>query len=187
MFGTGENIALVVTDTPDLAEAEQTRRVAQHELDDRNAGRAAEHEGEANARRELVVPKATHAPFEVRIAAAESVVREATSDLWHDESELSASSVVHRRSARRRVETATDVLGDAQDRLKQANTFAEPTRAALDDLHKIIADHHVFDGQVARAKNRTLAGALTRCAGKAGPDVRPPARAEPSIAIGLDR
>ena len=61
------------------------------------------------------------------------------------EFELRKSGRVHRRSARREVEAATDVLAAANDRLARAEELAASTRAPLDDLRRIIDDHRQFD------------------------------------------
>jgi hypothetical protein len=193
--GRDENVALVVTDTPDLSEAisileaaiaidradipatthrrtlaaavprsrarprvqipdwfddlranaEEQLRIAQQELDDRDAERAAEEKLAADARRDLPATKAAHAPFEEKVKAAQQVVGEAKSDLRSTERESRASGRVHRRSGRRRVEAASDVLAVAEERLLIAEQFAAPTRSPLDDLQKIIDDHRRFD------------------------------------------
>lgn len=127
------------------ATAEEKRRAAQHELDERNAERAAEEGRVAAARRELPAAEAAHAPFKEKVVAAKSVVSEWQSALWNAESELRKSGRVHRRSARREVEAATDVLAAANDRLTRAEELAAPTRVPLDGLHKIIDDHRQFD------------------------------------------
>ena len=193
--GRDENHALVVTDTPDIAEAisileaaiaidradipatthrrllaeavprsgprprvqipdwfdelrataEEQRRAAQHALDERNAERAADERRVAEASRDLPAAEAAHAPFNEKVVAAKRVVSESQSALWNAEFELRKSGRLHRRSARRDVEAATDVLAAANDRLTRAEELAAPTRAPLDDLRKIIDDHRQFD------------------------------------------
>ncbi len=193
--GRDENHALVVTDTPDLAEAisvleaaiaidradipatthrrllaeavprsrprprvqipewfdelrataEERRRAAQHALDERNAERAADERRVAEASRNLPAAEAAHAPFNQKVVAAKHVVTASQSALWNAEFELRKSGRVHRRSARREVEAATDVLAVANDRLARAEELAAPTRAPLDALHKIIDDYRRFD------------------------------------------
>ena len=193
--GRDENHALVVTDTPDIAEAisileaaiaidradipatthrrllaeaaprsgprprvqipdwfdelrataEEQRRAAQHALDERNAERAADERRVAEASRDLPAAEAAHAPFNEKVVAAKGAVSESQSALWNAEFELRKSGRVHRRSARRDVEAATDVLAAANDRLTRAEELAAPTRAPLDDLRKIIDDHRQFD------------------------------------------
>jgi conjugative relaxase-like TrwC/TraI family protein len=127
------------------AEAEENRRLAQEAVDDRNAGRAAERRRVAEANRDLPVAEAAHAPFKENVVAAEHVVSEARSHLWRAECELRKTGRLGRRSARRDVEAATDVLTAANDRLARAEELAAPTRAPVDGLRKIINDHRQFD------------------------------------------
>jgi hypothetical protein len=193
--GRDENHALVVTDTPDLAEAisileaaiaidradipatthrrmlaeavprsgprprvqipewfdelpataEEKRRAAQQALDERNAERDADERRVAEASRALPAAEATHAPFNEKVVAAKRVVSVSQSARWHAEFELRKSGQVHRRSARREVEAATDVLAAANERLARAEELAAPTRAPLDGLRKIIDDHSQFN------------------------------------------
>lgn len=193
--GRDENHALVVTDTPDVAEAisileaaiaidradipatthrrtlaevvprsgprprvqipewfdelrataEEKRRAAQQALTDRNAERAAGGRRVAEASHDLPAAEAAHAPFNEKVVAAKRVVGESQSALWNAEFELRKSGRVHRHSARREVEVATDILAVADDRLTRAEELAVPTRAPLDDLRKIIDDHRQFD------------------------------------------
>ncbi|WP_420451167.1 MobF family relaxase [Ilumatobacter sp.] len=193
--GRDENLALVVTGTPDIAEAisileaaiavdradipatthrrllaeamprsgprprvqipewfdelrataEEERRAAQHALDKRNAERAADERRVAEASRDLPAAEAAHAPFKEMVVAAKHVVSESQSALWKAESELRKSGRLHRRSARRDVEAATDVLAAANHRLARAEELAAPTRAPLDDLRKIFDDNRNFD------------------------------------------
>ncbi|MEJ7800357.1 MAG: hypothetical protein WKF60_07555, partial [Ilumatobacter sp.] len=125
--------------------AEEQHRVAQGELDDRNAERSEAADRVAAARRELPAVEAAHAPFEEKVTVAKQVVSEARSDLWSAEYELRTSGRVHRRSARRDVEAATDVLSVAEARLAKAEQLATPTRASFDDLRKMIEDHRRFN------------------------------------------
>ena len=127
------------------ATAEEKRRAAQHALDERNAERAADERRVAEASRGLPAAEAAHAPFSEKVVAAKHVVSESQSALWKAEFELRKSGRVHRRSARRDVEAATDVLAAANDRLTRAEELAAPTRAPLDDLRTIIDDHRQFD------------------------------------------
>ncbi len=127
------------------ATAQEQLRIAQQELDGRNAERAADEKLAADARRDLPATKAAHAPFEEKVKAAQQAVGEARSDLRSTERESRASGRVHRRSGRRRVEAASDVLAVAEEHLLIAEQLAAPTRAPLDDLQKIIDDHRRFD------------------------------------------
>ena len=127
------------------ATAQERRRVAHQEFDARNAERAAEETRAAGARRDLPAAEAAHAPFEKIVKAGERVVNEARSELWSAEYELRTSGRAHRRSARRRVEPARDVLAVAEDRLARLEELAEPTRRPLADLRQIIDDRNRFD------------------------------------------
>jgi len=127
------------------ATAEEKFRAAQHALDERNTERAADERRVAEASRDLPAAEAAHAPFNEKVAAAKQFVSESHSALWNAEFELSKSSRVHRRSARREVEAATDVLAAATDRLTRAEELSAPTRAPLDGLRRIIDDHRQFD------------------------------------------
>jgi conjugative relaxase-like TrwC/TraI family protein len=193
--GRDENLALVVTETPDVAEAigileaaiaidradipatthrrtlaagvprsrlqprvqipgwfdelrataEEKSRAAQQALDERDVERSGATDRVAAARRNLPAAKAAHAPFEEKVRAAERVVSEARADLSSAEYELRTSGRVHRRSARRRVDAATDVLAVAAERLASTEDLAKPTRAPLDGICTIIEDHHRFN------------------------------------------
>jgi len=190
--GREENVALVVTEGPDVAEAisileaaiaidradipatthrrtlaatvprsrlepriqipdwfedlrtttQEQLRIAKQELDGRKAERAADENLAADARRDLPATKAAHAPFEEKVKAAQRAVRQARSDLRSTERYSRAS---RRRSGRRRVEAASDVLAVAEEHLLIAEQFAAPTRSPLDYLQKIIDDHRQFD------------------------------------------
>ena len=52
---------------------------------------------------------------------------------------------VARRSARRDVEAASDVLDVATDRLTRAEELATPTRGRVNELRSVIDDHHRMD------------------------------------------
>ena len=52
---------------------------------------------------------------------------------------------VHRRSARRDVDAAGDVLAVATDRLSRAEELAAPTRRRVNELHNLIDDHRRMD------------------------------------------
>ncbi|MGZ0192452.1 MAG: ATP-dependent DNA helicase [Acidimicrobiales bacterium] len=209
--GRDENHALVVTDTPDVAEAisileaaiaidradipatthrrtlaevvprsgprprvqipewfdelrataEEKRRAAQQALTDRNAERAAGGRRVAEASHDLPAAEAAHAPFNEKVVAAKRVVGESQSALWNAEFELRKSGRVHRHSARREVEVATDILAVADDRLTRAEELAVPTRAPLDDLRKIIDDHRQFDSNGSTGQTVAMPGQQT--------------------------
>jgi hypothetical protein len=72
-------------------------------------------------------------------------VSEARSGLRSANHESRTTGRVHRRSGRRRVEAASEVLAVAEKRLSTTEQLAAPTRAPLDDLQKIIHDHRQFD------------------------------------------
>jgi hypothetical protein len=127
------------------AEAAEKRRLAQKAVDDRNAERAAERRRVADASSELPAAEAAHAPFKEKVVAAEHVVSEATSHLRSAKYDARESGRLGRRSARRDVEAASDVLAVANDRLARAEELAAPTRAPVDDLRKIINDDRQFE------------------------------------------
>jgi len=127
------------------ATAEEQRRAAKQALDERNAEQVADERRVAEASRDLPAAEAAHAPFKEKVDAAKRVVDESQSALWNAEFELRKSGRVHRRSARRDAEAATDVLAAANDGLARAEELAAPTRAPLDHLRKIIDDHRQFD------------------------------------------
>ncbi len=101
--------------------------------------------GSASASSDLPVAQAAHAPFKEKVVAAKHVVSEAASHLQSAKYDLRESGRFGRRSARRDVETASDVLAAANDRLARAEDLAAPTRAPVDDLRKIISDYRQFD------------------------------------------
>ena len=70
---------------------------------------------------------------------------EATSHLRSAKYDARESGRLGRRSARRDVEAASDVLAVANDRLARAEELAAPTRAPVDDLRKIINDDRRFE------------------------------------------
>ena len=127
------------------AEAEASRRAAQQRLDERNTERAAARERVAAARHELPAAQEAHAPFAAQVATAERIVNEAQSGLRHAEGELWHAGRIHRRTARRDVETAGDVLAVATDRLNRAEELAAPTRRRVNELRDVIDDHHRMD------------------------------------------
>jgi hypothetical protein len=127
------------------ATAEEKRRAAQHAVDERNAERVADQRRVAEASRDLPAAEAAHAPFNEKVVAAKRVVSESQSALWKAKYELRKSGRVRRRSARREVEDATDVLAAVNDRLARAEELAAPTRAPLNDLRQFINDHRQFD------------------------------------------
>ena len=127
------------------ADAEESRSAAQQRLDERNTERAAARERVAAARHELPAAQEAHAPFAARVDVAERIVNEAQSGLHHAEAELRRAGRIHRRSARRDVETASDVLAVASDRLSRAEELATPTRRRVNELRGVIDDHHRMD------------------------------------------
>ena len=126
-------------------EAEEGWRIAQQRLDERNTERVAARERVALARQELPAAQEAHAPFAEQVATAERVVNQAQSELHRAEDELRRAGRIHRRSARRDVETAGDVLAVATDRLTRAEELAAPTRRRVNELHNLIDDHRRMD------------------------------------------
>ena len=61
------------------------------------------------------------------------------------EDQLRRARRIHRRTARRDVETAGDVLAVATDRLSRAEELAAPTRRRVNQLRDVIDDHHRMD------------------------------------------
>ena len=127
------------------AEADKGWRIAQQQLDGRNTERAAVRERVALARQQLPAAQETHAPFAAQVAAAQRIVNEAQLELHKTEAELRRAGRVHRRSARRDVETAIDVLAVATERLNRAEELAAPTRRRVNDLRNVIDDHYRMD------------------------------------------
>ena len=155
--GQRENLALVVTNTHDPAEArsvleavlfsdradaEESRSIAQQRLDERDTERAAARERVAAAREELPAAQEAHAPFAEPVDAAERIVNGAQSELRRAEGELRHAGRIHRRTARRNVDAASDVLAVATDRLRRAEELAAPTRKRVSELRDVIDDHH---------------------------------------------
>jgi hypothetical protein len=97
------------------------------------------------ARQELPAAQEAHAPFAAQVATAERIVHQAQSELRKAQDELRRAGRVHRRSARRDVETAGDVLAVATDRLNRAEELAAPTRRRVNQLHNLIDDHRRMD------------------------------------------
>ncbi len=127
------------------ADAEEHRLVAQQRLDERNAERAAAREQVALARRELPGAEAAHEPFAEQVDAAGRIVNQAQSALRDAQAGLRRAGRIHRRSARRDVEAASDVLAVATDRLTRAEELATPTRRRVNELRNVIDDHHRMD------------------------------------------
>jgi hypothetical protein len=126
-------------------EAEEGWRVAQQRLDERNTERVAARQRVALARQELPAAQEAHAPFAEQVATAERIVHQARWELHRVEGELRRTGRVQRRSARRDVETAGDVLAVATDRLTRAEELAAPTRRRVNELHNVIDDHRRMD------------------------------------------
>lgn len=127
------------------AQADERCQIAQGELDERNAERSAQEMLGVEAQHGLQAAEAAHAPFEKSIKAGDCAVNEARSELWSAEYNLRTSGRVHRRSARRRVETATDVLATAEARLVRVEKLSSSSRASLADCRQIIDDQQQFD------------------------------------------
>ena len=127
------------------ADAEQTWRVAQQRLDERNTERAVTQQRVAAARDELPAAEAAHAPFAAQVAAAGRIVNEAQSELRRADDHLRRSGRIHRRTARRHVEAATDVLAVATDRLTRAEEHAAPTRRRVNELQDTLNGHRQVD------------------------------------------
>ena len=126
-------------------EAEEGWRIAQQRLDERNTERVAARERVALARQELPTAQEAHAPFAEQVATAERIVNQAQSELRKAQDELRRAGRVHRRSARRDVDAAGDVLAVATDRLNRAEELAAPTRRRVNELHNVIDDHRRMD------------------------------------------
>jgi hypothetical protein len=127
------------------ADAEERRLVAQQRLDERNTERVAARERVALARQELPTAQEDHAPFAEQVATAERIVNQARWELHRAEGELRRAGRIHRRSARRDVETAGDVLAVATDRLNRAEELAAPTQRRVNQLYNLIDDHRRMD------------------------------------------
>ena len=108
---------------------------------ERNEQRAVQQRRYAEACRDLPATAAAHAPFHTKVVDVKHVVTEAKSNLWNTERDLRNAGALGRRSARRNVETANDVLAVAAERLTRCEQAAEPTRQPLSELRDIV-DHH---------------------------------------------
>jgi chromosome segregation ATPase len=97
------------------------------------------------ARHELPAAQEAHAPFAEQVATAERIVNQAQSELRKAQDELRRAGRIHRRSARRDVETAGDVLAVATDRLNRVEELAAPTRRRVNELHNLIDDYRRMD------------------------------------------
>ena len=123
------------------ADAEQQAHDARHAVDERDEQRAANERRYLNACRDLPAAEAAHAPYRQQVADANDVVTEARSSLWNAERDLRNAGKLGRRSARRGVEAANDVLAVATERLARCEQAAEPTRRPLTELRDIV-DYH---------------------------------------------
>ncbi|MGB0112691.1 MAG: MobF family relaxase [Ilumatobacteraceae bacterium] len=123
------------------ADAEQQAHDARHAVDDRHERRAANERRYLDACRDLPAAEAAHAPFRQQVADASDVVTEARSNLWTAESDLRNAGKLQRRSARRGVEAANDVLTVATERLARCEQAAELTKRPLSGLRDIV-DYH---------------------------------------------
>ena len=121
------------------AKAAQASEVAQQALDERDAARADRQRRVAAAERDLPASESAHAPFRDEVAAAKETTDEAQRDLWSAEAELRQAGRLHRRSAQRVVDAASDHLAAAAHRLDEATARAEPTRSHLEHLTRIIS------------------------------------------------
>ena len=122
-------------------DADELARSARRKVVERDEERAAQKQRYVNACRDLPAAQAAHAPFQARVVDAEQVVTEARSNLWAAERDLRNAGKLGRRSARRNVEAANDVLAVAAERLAGCEQAAEPTRRPLSELRDIV-DHH---------------------------------------------
>jgi conjugative relaxase-like TrwC/TraI family protein len=126
-------------------DAEESLRDAEQRLDERNTERAAAREQVAMAGRELPAAEAAHEPFAAQVATAERIVNAAQSALRDTQAELRHAGRMHRRAARRDVDSASDVLAVATDRLNRVEELAAPTRRRVNELRNVIDDHHRMD------------------------------------------
>ena len=122
-------------------DADHLPRDARLAVNERDEQRAANERRYLNACRELPAAEAAHAPYRQQVAGAKDVVTEARSNLWNAERDLRDAGKLGRRSARRGVEAANDVLAVATDRLARCEHAAEPTRQALNELRDMV-DYH---------------------------------------------
>jgi conjugative relaxase-like TrwC/TraI family protein len=122
-------------------DADELARSARRKVIQRDADRAEQKQRYVDACRDLPAAQAAHAPFRAQVVDAEQVVTEARSNLWNAERDLRTAGKLQRRSARRNVEAANDVLAVAAERLAKCEQAAEPTRRPLNELSDIV-DHH---------------------------------------------
>ena len=122
-------------------DADELARSACRNVVERDEERAAQERCYVDACRDLPATQAAHAPFQAQVVDAEHVVTEARSNLWAAERDLRIAGKLQRRSARRNVEAANDVLAVASERLARCKQAAEPTRRLLNELRDIV-DHH---------------------------------------------
>lgn len=122
-------------------DADELARSARRKVIERDADRAAQKQRYVDACRDLPGAQAAHAPLRAQVVDAEQVVTEARSNLWNAERDLRNAGKLQRRSARRNVEVANDVLAVAAERLARCEQAAEPTRRPLSELRDIV-DHH---------------------------------------------
>ena len=123
------------------ADADNLARTARLAVSERDEQRAANERRYLDACRDLPAAEAAHAPFRQQVADANDVVTEARSNLWNAERDLRNAGKLQRRSARRGVEAANDVLAVAEERLARCEQAAEPTRRPLSELRDIV-DYH---------------------------------------------
>jgi hypothetical protein len=122
-------------------DADELARSARRKVIERDADRAEQKQRYLDACRDLPAAQAAHAPFRAQVVDAEQVVTEARSNLWNAERDLRNAGKLQRRSARRNVAAANDVLAVAAERLARCEQAAEPTRRPLNELLDIV-DHH---------------------------------------------
>lgn len=121
--------------------ADKRARSARRIVLERDEQRAEQKQRYLDACRDLPAAQAAHASFQARVVAAEHVVTEATSNLWNAERDLRNAGKLQRRSARRNVAAANDVLAIAAERVTRCEQAAEPTHRPLNGLRDIV-DHH---------------------------------------------
>ena len=122
-------------------DADELARSARRNVIVRDEQRAAQTQSYVDACRDLPAAQAAHAPFQAQLVDAEQVVTEARSNLWAAERDLRNAGKLQRRSARRNVEAANELLAVAAERLARCEQEAEPTRRPLSELSDIV-DHH---------------------------------------------
>jgi len=123
------------------ADAAELASTARQAVDERDEQRAEQQQRYVEARRDLPAAEAAHAPFHTRVVDAKHVVTEAKSNLWNAERDLRNAGALVRRSTRRNVEAANDVLAAAEERLTRCEQAAEPTSQPVSKLRDIV-DHH---------------------------------------------